>query len=183
MLRLLSSKARGCKVFRTPSKPCHVGTHWIALAEHSQMSTHVPGFQSPFRFLHHFVLAKLATSFIRVKDLINQAPCSPTLPLLRSTRHHAALPSPSSDHPGTMQPYPPPPPITQAPCSPTLPLLRSTRHHAALPSPSSDQPGTMQPYLLLLHCIDCDTRQLQSRLQTYLQRGYSPYTSLSRAPL
>ena len=31
------------------------------------MSTHFPGFQSFFRFLHHFVLAKLATSSIRVK--------------------------------------------------------------------------------------------------------------------
>ena len=30
------------------------------------MSTHVPGFQTFFRFLHHFVLAKLATSSIRV---------------------------------------------------------------------------------------------------------------------
>ena len=30
------------------------------------MSTHVPGFQSFFRFLHHFVLAKLATRCIRV---------------------------------------------------------------------------------------------------------------------
>ena len=29
-----------------PSKPCHVGIHWIALAEDSQMSTHLPGFQS-----------------------------------------------------------------------------------------------------------------------------------------
>ena len=34
------------------------------------MSTHVPGFQSIFRFLHHFVLAKLATSSIGVKTLI-----------------------------------------------------------------------------------------------------------------
>ena len=31
------------------------------------MSTHKPGFQSFFRFLHHFVLAKLVTSSIRVK--------------------------------------------------------------------------------------------------------------------
>ena len=31
------------------------------------MSTHVSGFQSFPRFLHHFVLAKLATSSIRVK--------------------------------------------------------------------------------------------------------------------
>ena len=31
------------------------------------MSTYVPGFESFFRFLHHFILAKLATSNIRVK--------------------------------------------------------------------------------------------------------------------
>ena len=50
MLRLLSSKAQGRKDFWKPSKPCHVGIHWIALAEYSQMSTHVPGFQSFFIF-------------------------------------------------------------------------------------------------------------------------------------
>ena len=33
------------------------------------MSTHVPGFQLLFRFfLHHFVMAKLATSSIKVKQ-------------------------------------------------------------------------------------------------------------------
>ena len=31
------------------------------------MSTHVPGFQSFYRFLHHFVLAELATSSITAK--------------------------------------------------------------------------------------------------------------------
>ena len=46
MLRLLSSKTQGCKYLWKPSKPCHLGIHWIALAEHSQMSTHIPGFQS-----------------------------------------------------------------------------------------------------------------------------------------
>ena len=30
-------------------EPSCVGIHWIALAEYSQMSTHVPGFQSFFR--------------------------------------------------------------------------------------------------------------------------------------
>ena len=49
MLRLLSSKAQGCKDFQKPSKHCHVGIHWIALAEYSQMSTHVPRFQSFFQ--------------------------------------------------------------------------------------------------------------------------------------
>ena len=46
MLRLHLSKAQGQKDFWKTSKPCHVGIHWIALTEHSQMSTHVPGFQS-----------------------------------------------------------------------------------------------------------------------------------------
>ena len=46
MLRLLSSKAQGCKDFWKPSKPCFVGIHWIALAEYSQMSTNMPGIKS-----------------------------------------------------------------------------------------------------------------------------------------
>ena len=70
MLRLLSSKVQGCKDLWRQSLPCHVGIHWIALIEHSQMSTHVPRFQSNFLgFLHQFELAKLATSSIRVKPL------------------------------------------------------------------------------------------------------------------
>ena len=45
--------------FLKPSKPCHVVIYWIALAEYSQMSTHVLGFQSFLSvFLQHFVLAK-----------------------------------------------------------------------------------------------------------------------------
>ena len=70
MQRLLSSKAQDCKDFWKPSKPYHVGIHWIGPAEHSQMSTHVPGFWLFFRFLHHFVLAKLATSSIKVKTAL-----------------------------------------------------------------------------------------------------------------
>ena len=38
-------------------KPCHVGIHWIALTEFSQMGTHVAGFQSFSGFLHHSWLA------------------------------------------------------------------------------------------------------------------------------
>ena len=34
------------------------------------MSTHMPGFQTFLRFLHHFVLVKLASSSIRVKIAI-----------------------------------------------------------------------------------------------------------------
>ena len=46
MFRLLSSKAQGHKDFWKPSKPCLVGIHMKALAEYSQMSAHLPGFQS-----------------------------------------------------------------------------------------------------------------------------------------
>ena len=47
--------------------------HWIALAEYSQMSTHDQGFRPFSGILHHFVLAKLATSGIRVKVTQNYA--------------------------------------------------------------------------------------------------------------
>ena len=62
MRRLLSSTAQGSEDFWKTFKPCHVGIHWKALTEFFQMSTHVPGFQSFFSgFLHHFVIAKLAS--------------------------------------------------------------------------------------------------------------------------
>ena len=64
MLRLLSFKAQGCKDFWKTSKHCHAGIQWIALTEHSQMSTMCQLF---FWFLHHFVLAKLVTNSIRLK--------------------------------------------------------------------------------------------------------------------
>ena len=67
MLRRLSSKAQERKDFSKPSKPCHVGIHLKALAEHSQMNTHVPGFLSFFCFFASFFpMAKIATSSIRV---------------------------------------------------------------------------------------------------------------------
>ena len=40
------------RFFLKPSKPCHVGIHWIGLTEYSQMSTHVPG--SVFRNILHW---------------------------------------------------------------------------------------------------------------------------------
>ena len=55
MLKLLSSKAKGCKDFGKPSKTCHVGIHWKALTEYSQMSTNIPGFQSFFQFFASFL--------------------------------------------------------------------------------------------------------------------------------
>ena len=79
MLRLLSFKSQKRKNLWKPSKPCHVGVHWKALAEYSQMSTHLPGFAK--FFLNHFVLAKLATSSIRVKTLhwaFYEFMCSPS---------------------------------------------------------------------------------------------------------
>ena len=70
MLKLLSSKTQGHKDFWKQSKACHVGIHWIALAEYSPVSTHMPWFQSFFKFfLHHFVLAKLADTRIREQCL------------------------------------------------------------------------------------------------------------------
>ena len=60
-------KGQGRKYVLKPSKPCHVGIHWIALTEYSRMSTHMPGFHTFSGFLHHFIMAKFATSSIRVK--------------------------------------------------------------------------------------------------------------------
>ena len=59
--RILSSKAQKLKDFLNLSKPCHVGIHWKALAEYSQMSTMCQGFSSFSGFFNHFVLAKLST--------------------------------------------------------------------------------------------------------------------------
>ena len=67
MLRLLSSKAQTCKDFWKPYKPCHVGIHYTALAEYSQMSSPIcQGFSHFLGFLHHFALGKSATSSIVV---------------------------------------------------------------------------------------------------------------------
>ena len=52
---------------------CHVGSPWTTLSvKHSKMSTHVPGLQSHFNFLHHFVTAKLATSSMWVNKKIHE---------------------------------------------------------------------------------------------------------------
>ena len=64
-----------------PSKPCHVGIHWIDVAVYSQISTHLPGFQSScLDCLHHLLLAKLATSSMRAKALPLTAHCHAPLP-------------------------------------------------------------------------------------------------------
>ena len=72
MLKRLSSKAQGCKIFENHLNPVMFGIHWIALAEYSQMSTHLPEFQPLSGVLHHFVLAKLPSSSIHVKCRLKQ---------------------------------------------------------------------------------------------------------------
>ena len=59
MLRLLLSKTQEHQHFEKTSKPCHVGIHWVALTEYSQMSTHMPGFQSFFRFFASICIGEL----------------------------------------------------------------------------------------------------------------------------
>ena len=38
----------------------HVGTHWIVLPEYFQMSTHMSGFQSFFRFFASFFVGQIS---------------------------------------------------------------------------------------------------------------------------
>ena len=60
MLRLFSSKEQGCNHFWNPTKPCHVGIHWITLVECCQMITNVPSFQSFFRFFASFCIGQIS---------------------------------------------------------------------------------------------------------------------------
>ena len=65
MLRLLSFKAQGYKYFWKPTKPFHVGIHWIALAECSQMSTHLPGFQVVISFFVSFCICQISHQLLK----------------------------------------------------------------------------------------------------------------------
>ena len=61
MLTLLSSKAQECKILEKPLKPCRLGIHYEALAEYSQMSTHLPGFQYFFGvFFAYFCIGQIS---------------------------------------------------------------------------------------------------------------------------
>ena len=64
-----SSKAKGCKDIWKPRKPYHVGIHWIALTEYTQMSTMCQGF-SHFSgsFALSFYIVQIATSSVRVES-------------------------------------------------------------------------------------------------------------------
>ena len=60
MLRLISSKAQLYCIHLS------ISIHWIALAEYSEMSTHMLGFQSFSASLFHLEMAKLVSCSIRV---------------------------------------------------------------------------------------------------------------------
>ena len=77
ILRLLSSKALRSQNLWKPSKPCNVGTHLIALTKFSQMSTHLPGFQSFFRTKVPWSGIEPATYWLLVWHLTNWATLSP----------------------------------------------------------------------------------------------------------
>ena len=106
MLRLTFVQRTRMQRFLESSKPCHVGIHWIALAEYSQTSTHVPGFQLFFRFYASFCIGHFvqATSSIRVN-----IPCCETnvlhlrKPALGGSVHYLAHQAPS-DHLATTHP-------------------------------------------------------------------------------
>ena len=46
------------RIFEKLSKPGHLGIHWIALTENSQMTTYVPGFHSFLRFFASFCIGQ-----------------------------------------------------------------------------------------------------------------------------
>ena len=48
------------QLFWKPSKPCHVGIHWIALTELSQMSTNLTGFQLFRSFYASFSIGQIS---------------------------------------------------------------------------------------------------------------------------
>ena len=59
MLRLLSFKSQEHNDFWKTSKPYQVGIHCKALAEYSQMSTHLLGFQIYFRVFKSFCIGQI----------------------------------------------------------------------------------------------------------------------------
>ena len=61
MLRLLSSKAQEHKDFWKPSKPCHVGIHWNALAVSALRWVPIyQGFRHFFRFFASFCIRRIS---------------------------------------------------------------------------------------------------------------------------
>ena len=62
MRRLISSNKQECKKLLGSPKPSHVGIHWKALAKYIWVPL-CQGFRHFSAFCHHFILAKLVTSF------------------------------------------------------------------------------------------------------------------------
>ena len=85
-MRQQLSRAHDSKNVRELSKLYHVGDHWKALAECSQMRTNMHGLQSCVKtFLHHFVLSISATSIKRVNFFTTRSnnfrsSCAPAYP-------------------------------------------------------------------------------------------------------
>ena len=59
-LSLLILKSTRKENFLKKHINCHVGIHWKALAEYSQMRTHVPVFRSFFRFFASFCIGQIS---------------------------------------------------------------------------------------------------------------------------
>ena len=57
---LLLSNAQKSKKLWKSSKACHVGIHLKALIEYFHMSTHLPGFQSFFRYFAYFGIGQIS---------------------------------------------------------------------------------------------------------------------------
>ena len=53
-------RARMQRVLKKHLNSCDVGIHWIALAEYSHMSMHMPGFQSFFCFFASFCIGQIS---------------------------------------------------------------------------------------------------------------------------
>ena len=53
-------KHKDAEIFEIHLNPVILAFNWIALAEHFQMSTHVPGFQSLFLFFASFCIGQIS---------------------------------------------------------------------------------------------------------------------------
>ena len=132
MISILSFKTRGCKRFLTTIVI-------LVLIGYSQMGTHVPGFQSLFlAFLHHFVIARLATRSIRVM-LGNVYPAFTHLTATVDGPNSTNFPSSTPTTTRTIRPKKVPPGSAQSPVRPhstpqTTRTLRVTaRRRASAP--------------------------------------------------
>ena len=71
-LRLFSSKAQECKILEITLKPCRLGIHLKALAEYSQISTHLQGLSYFFGFFASFCISQIRHQQHKGKDAFAQ---------------------------------------------------------------------------------------------------------------